>query len=128
MFKDNKGKVNKKQRKELKMADAKKFTKKQAKELFDAGYIDQAGYDKMFADGKVSTGARVTKGTVRGLYNTLDVFVSPQLYFKGNKGGQSNYTVEMKELHGKVEVLFNKYCEEISVEAESQEDAEDTGI
>lgn len=105
------------------MADVKKFTKKQAQDLLACGYIDQETFDAMAADGKISSGARAPKGTVLGMYNGENVLVIPSLYFKHNKGGVKAFTPEMKELQTKVKALLVEYCDEIEVEAESQEDA-----
>lgn len=105
------------------MAEAKKFTRKQALELLGAGYITQENYDAMIADGKIAAGSRVSSGTVLGMYNEGNVLVTPSLYFKNNKGGIKSFTLEMKELQSKVKSLITEYCEEIKVEAESLTDA-----
>ena len=50
------------------------FTKKQAKELLEAGYLDQAAYDKMFADGVVKESTRATRPQINVPNEHREVF------------------------------------------------------
>jgi len=90
-----------------------KLSKKTLQGLVDSGYMEQADYDRMVADGAISASSRGS-GTKLVMETADGVNVVPSFYWGG--GGSvkaANYTDEMSELKSKVSALIKEYAHEV---------------